>query len=232
MPSTASMLASMRPAAIPLGPLIKLKKGFWFGSGLPGTGAPDPIAETLAVSWARRTFASMRVALLVAPIRMRPANRRCTVLRPTRSFAAVDLSMTNVSCPSQESEWPDVDGDEGGELLAGPETALDGVVAEGLDAGVDVVNSSAGRAGCLWLASVVDGSFVAGGDDESDGGVLSGGVAGWSDGGGVVSAGGVLDVVSGGVAGVSVGGVVSVVAGGVEDGSVVGGGVVVPASCA
>jgi hypothetical protein len=41
----------MRLAAIPLGPLSKLKKGFWFGSGLPGLGGPEPpTGETLAVS--------------------------------------------------------------------------------------------------------------------------------------------------------------------------------------
>ena len=91
--------------------------------------------------------------------------------------------MTKVSCPSQESECPDVL-DGGVVSLAGPEP--DGLVAEGLDAGVELVNSSAGRVGCLWPASVAGVSLVAGGDDEPADGS---GVAGWSDaGGGVVSA--------------------------------------------
>lgn len=228
MPSTANMLASMRPAAIPLGPLIKLKKGFWLGSGLPGRGVPPPIGEIFAVSCARRTLASMRVALVDAPSRKRPAKRRRTVLRPTWSFAAVVLSMTKVSCPSQESECPDVL-DDGATSFAGPEPELDGLVAEGLDAGAEVVNSSAGCTGCLWLVSVAGVSFVAGGDDESAGGFCAGV---WSAGGGVVSVGGVLAVGSGVVAGGSAGGVVSVGGGGGVPGSVAGGVVVGGTSCA
>ena len=138
-----------------------------------GKGVPDPSGEIFAVSCARRTFASMRVALVDAPSRKRPAKRRRSVLRPTWSFAVV-LSMTKVSCPSQESEWPDVL-DGGAMSLVVPEPELDGVVAEVFDAGVEVVNSSAGRAGCLWPASWADVSFVAGGDDPS---VDGSGVAG------------------------------------------------------
>lgn len=136
----------MRLAAIPLGPLSKLRKGFSLGGGSPGLGGPEPGAETFAVSCARRAFASLRVAWVDAPSMKSPANRRRSVLMPSWRFVAVLLTM-NVSCPSHES------------VPLGPVGSLVGVelvgaVVELPDPAVEVVNSSPlGRAGCLLPVS-------------------------------------------------------------------------------
>ena len=90
---------------------------------------------------------------------------------------------------------------DGVRSLEGPALELEGLVAEELGPDVVVVNSSLGRAGCLWPASVGE-SFVAGVDWPAPGSVATG----VSDAGGVVSAGGVLTVGSGVGAG-SAGGV-------------------------
>jgi hypothetical protein len=136
----------MRLAAIPLGPLSKLKKGFWFGSGSPGFGGTEPTAETFAVSCCRRAFASLRVAWVVEPSRKSPAKRRRTVVTPPPGCVAVGLLTTNVSCPSHVSEPLDVV-----RPLLGFEVELVGAGVELPWGAVEVVNSSPllGWAGCL-----------------------------------------------------------------------------------
>jgi hypothetical protein len=130
--------------------------------------------------------------------------------------------MTKVSCPSHESGWPVPDDVRS---LDGPAVELEGLVAEELGPDVVVVNASLGRAGCLWPASTGE-SFVAGVDWPAPGSVATG----WSDGGGMLSAGGVLA----GESGVCVGGdgVVSVTGGGAAGSETGGVGAPPPASCA
>jgi hypothetical protein len=145
------MLASMKPAAIPLGPLSKLKKGFWVGSGEPGFGGPPPIAETFAVSCARRALASLRVAFVDEPSRKSPANRRRSVVAPAGRFVAVLLTM-NVSCPSHVSEPLDLVRSLLGFVFV---VELVGAGVELPDPAVEVLNSSPllGRTGCLLPVS-------------------------------------------------------------------------------
>src|SRR5262245_10964290 len=57
--------SSVRPAPALPGPLRKLKKEFWPGSGLSRRGREPPSGDAFAVSWARRSFASSELARLV-----------------------------------------------------------------------------------------------------------------------------------------------------------------------
>src|SRR5436190_5273607 len=120
-------------AAAPPGPLKRLKNGFWLGRRPPFPGPPPPSAETLAVSWPRRSFASRRVARVPAPNAKSPENRTWVppAVAPPEPLDGV-VSTRKLSWPVQSPSYPLPSvGSVGGVVPEVPLEELDGALPEG-----------------------------------------------------------------------------------------------------